>query len=347
MNRFIYNLPNWPKFKWDIEALAMPLAEVRYMQGLLIGKTESIRNDFLKEAFVNVLSKNIVESNKIDGLIFDDENIKKSLTEKINKRRKNISQNQSDVTDFILDVSENYNKPLTKKRLINWHKSLFPTGFNGAKKIKTGDWRDPIDGEFTSNKVDREMHSFIDWFEKDDGTDGVLRAGIAHIWFITLHPFDSGNGQIARALSDMMLARTEKTKFRFYSLSTRLHIDQNEYFDVLERTQKGNLDITGWLAWFLLCLSKSFEDSKVIQESVFQKIDFWNKYATSSFNKRQKSIIDLLLSKNDMSLTTSLWAKTTKCSQDTALRDIQILINLNILEKDSAGGRSTKYYLCL
>lgn len=348
MNRFIYDQPSWPRFTWDIEVLATPLAEVRHMQGRFIGRMEGLRESLRAEALLSTLTQDIVNSSEIQGIVFDDTQVRDALTKKLGASgKKKISRDESlnGVVDVTLDATQNYYQPLTKERLIGWQKKLFPTGFKGARKIKTGDWRDPRKGEIGRTRVEREMKAFIDWFENDDGTDGVLRAGLAHIWFITIHPFDAGNGHIARALSDMMLARTEKTASRFYSLSTQLRAEQNAYYDVLERTQKGNLDITGWLAWFLLCLSQSFEGAKATQAPVFQKALFWEEHATTTFNKRQRTILDLLLAGDDTALTSSRWAKATKCSQDTALRDIQALMDLKILAKDPAGGRSTKYYL--
>lgn len=348
MNRTIYELPQWPRFTWDINVLATPLAEVRHMQGRYVGRMEALRSTLCAEAVLDTMVQDIMLSSEMDGLFFDEQKLHAALSKKLGntaKKKKSEDEALNGVVDIALDASQYYAQPITEERLKGWHAKLFPTGFNGARRIKVGAWRDPRKGEFDRNRVAREMNDFINWFENDDGTDGVLRAGIAHIWFMSIQPFDAGNGHIARMLSDMMLARTEKTTARFYSMSALLRADQQSYQDALERAQKGSLDLTAWLAWYLLSLSRAIEAAKEMQASVFQKALFWDEYATTSFNKRQRKVIDLLLAGDDKPLTTSRWAKLNKCSQDSALRDIQALIELKILAKDPAGGRSTKYYL--
>ena len=348
MNRFIYDRAAWPRFTWDIEVLATPMAEVRHMQGRFVGRMEGLRDSLQAEAVLNTLTDDVCRSNEIEGMVFDEDHVRTALSKKLGiKNKKKMPEDPAleGAVDVVIDATQNYNEPMTKERLMSWQQQLFPTGFNGANRVKTGAWRTPRQGEIVSSRVDREVKTFLDWFNNDDGTDGTIRAGMAHLWFITIGPFEAGNGQIARALSDMMLARTEKTNMRFYSLSTLLRADQASYFDTLERTQKGNLDITGWMAWFLLCLSRAIEGAKLAQDQVFQKARFWDEHAMTSFNPRQRKVIDKLLAGDDKPLTSSSWARTTKCSQDTALRDIQALMDLGILEKDAAGGRSTKYYL--
>lgn len=348
MNRFIYELPQWPRFTWDIDVLATPLAEVRHMQGRFIGRMEGLRESLRAEALLETLIQDVVKSSEIEGFLYDEADARSILSKKLGLSKKKVvskDANLEGAIDVTIDATQNYYKPLTKERLMQWHQKLFPTGFKGASKVKVGTWRDPRQGELGTMRVEREMKAFIDWFESDDGTDGMLRAGLAHLWFMTVQPFEAGNGYLARALSDMMLARTEKTAARFYSLSSLLRAEQNDYFDVLERTQKGNLDVTGWLAWFMLCLSRSFEGAKATQSAVFMKAQFWEEHAMTSFNKRQRKVINLLLDGDDKPLTSSSWAKSTKCSQDTALRDIQALMDLGILLKDPAGGRSTRYSL--
>lgn len=348
MNRTIYELPQWPRFTWDIKVLATPLAEVRHMQGRYVGRMEGLRSSLCAEAILSTMVQDIMFSSEMDGLFFDEDDLHATLTRKLgssSKNKNNEDEALNGVVDVTLDANQYYYQPLTEERLKGWHAKLFPTGFKGANRIKVGAWRDLRKGEFDRNRVAREVNDFINWFEHDDGTDGVIRAGIAHLWFMSIQPFDAGNGHIARLISDMMLARTEKTTARFYSMSALLRADQQSYQDALERAQKGSLDLTSWLAWYLLSLSRAIEAAKITQEQVFQKARFWDEYGSTSFNNRQRKIIDLLLAGDDAPLTTSRWAKINKCSQDSALRDIQALMELSILAKDPAGGRSTKYYL--
>jgi Fic family protein len=263
---------------------------------------------------------------------------------------------------MMLDATQGYDKPLTARRLFDWHAALFPTGRSGMAKIKVGAWRDDKSGpmQVVSGAIGKEhvhyeapaaeilrqeMKRFLVWFEDDRSTDLVLKAGVAHLWFVTLHPFDDGNGRIARAIADMVLARSERSPQRFYSMSAQIRHERRGYYEILEATQKGDLDITAWLEWFLDCLGRAFTHAETMLEAVLKKARFWDKYAGAAFNDRQRKIVNQLLNGFEGKLTSSKWAKLAKCSQDTALRDIEDMVRKGVLKKDGAGGRSTSYSL--
>lgn len=273
-----------------------------------------------------------------------------------------VSRNIEGVVEMMLDATQNYDKLLTRERLFGWHASLFPTGYSGMNRVKVGAWRDDAKGPMqvvsgpigrehvhveapAANRLEKEMMAFIEWFNGDDGTDLVLRAGIAHFWFVTIHPFEDGNGRIARAIADMTLARSERSAQRFYSMSAQIRKERNVYYDGLEAAQKGALDITGQLEWFLDCLGRAFDGVEDTLAAVFRKARFWKPFAAHPFDERQRLIINKLLDGFEGKLTSSKWARLAKCSQDTALRDIQGLVEHGVLRKDTAGGRSTSYSL--
>ena len=266
------------------------------------------------------------------------------------------------VVEIMLDATQNYAEPLTGRRLFDWHAALFPTGRSGMSRIRVGAWRNDAKGPMqvvsgaigkervhyeapSADRVREEMRKFLEWFERDHSTDLVLKAGVAHLWFATIHPFDDGNGRIARAIADMVFARSEHSPQCFYSMSAQIRQERKEYYEILEATQKGELDITRWLEWFLGCLSRAFDRAEMILATVLDKARFWERFAKAEFNERQRAIVNRLLNGFEGKLTTSKWAKLAKCSQDTALRDIEDLIRKKVLVKDSAGGRSTSYSL--
>jgi len=263
---------------------------------------------------------------------------------------------------MMLDATQGYNRPLTARRLFDWHAALFPTGRSGMAKIRVGAWRDDAKGPMrvvsgaigkervhyqapAAERLREEMAKFLEWFEKDSSTDLVIKAGVAHLWFVTIHPFEDGNGRIARAMADMVLARSERSPQRFYSMSAQIRQERKAYYGILEATQKGDLDITRWLEWFLDCLGRAFDRAETILAAVLDKARFWERYAKVEFNERQRDIVNRLLNGFEGKLTTSKWATLGKCSHDTALRDIEDLIRKKVLVKDSGGGRSTSYSL--
>jgi Fic family protein len=263
---------------------------------------------------------------------------------------------------MMLDATQNFDKPLTQERVLGWHAALFPTGYSGLSRITVGSWRNDAGGPMqvvsgplghervhyqapAATRLETEMSAFLDWFNNDAGIDPVVKAALAHLWFVTLHPFEDGNGRIARALADMTLSRSDETPQRFYSMSAQIRQQRKAYYDVLEQTQKGDLDVTAWIAWFLDCLGRALDGTEAQLEAIFRKARFWESSITASLNERQRLVLNKLIDGFEGKLTTSKWAKIAKCSQDTALRDIQDLLGRGLLAKDASGGRSTHYLL--
>ncbi len=367
MNRkiYIYQQGNWPNFIWNINQLSYLLAEVRNKQGRLIGKMEALGFDLQNEAFLETLTSDILKTNEIEGILLNKEEVRSSIARRLGidiGGLPSTNRNIEGIVDMMFDATSNFDKPLTKKRLFDWHFALFPLGRSGMYEIIVGNWRTDSTGPMQivsgamgkekvhyqappANMIDKEMTKFIDWFNNYTNMDLVLKAGVAHLWFVTLHPFEDGNGRITRAITDMLLARSDGLPQRFYSMSSQIQVERKFYYDMLEKTQKGNLDITDWLIWFLKTLKNAITNSEKTLALVIKKHKFWNSYGIIIKNDRQKKVLNKLLEGFTGNLTTSKWAKITKCSQDTALRDIQDLIDKGILIKSDSGGRSTKYEL--
>ena len=362
---YIYQQENWPNFVWSAQELAELLADVRNKQGRLIGKMEALGFDLQNEAFLETLTVEILKTNEIEGIVLNKEEVRSSIARRLGidvGGLPPINRNIEGIVDMMFDATKNFEKPLTKKRLFDWHFAMFPMGRSGMYEIIVGNWRDDstgpmqvVSGAMGKEKVhyqappatiiDKEMTVFIDWFNNKKDIDLVLKASIAHLWLVTLHPFEDGNGRIARAVTDMLLACSDGLPQRFYSMSTQIQKDRKSYYDVLEKTQKGNLDITEWIYWFLNTLQRAIINSEETLTLVIRKHKFWNTYGSLIKNERQKKVLNKLLEGFTGNLTTSKWAKINKCSQDTALRDIQDLIGKGILVKSNLGGRSTKYEL--
>ena len=316
-----------------------------------------------EEAVLRTVTQDVLKTSEIEGQILDPNQVRSSVARRLGMDiagLKPADRHVEGMVEMLLDATTNFEQPLTKDRLFGWHAAMFPTGRSGMMKINVGAWRDDksgpmqvVSGPIGREKVhfqgppakllNREMSTFLRWFEKEVSIDWVLKAGIAHLWFVTIHPFDDGNGRIARAIADMSLARSEQIPQRFYSMSAQIRIERNAYYDILERTQKGDLDITPWLQWFLGCLSRAIDGAQSTVAAVLQKGKFWESVATIPLNERQRSVLNRLLDGFEGKLTSTKWAKLAKCSQDTASRDIKDLIERGILIKDSAGGRSTSY----
>ena len=365
MNRYIHELPDWPDFQWNQEKLAGPLAGLRHRQGRLIGRMETLGFSLRVEATLQTLTLDVLKSSEIEGEILDRDQVRSSIARRLGMDIGALApadRNVEGVVEMMLDATQNYGVPLTAKRLFGWHASLFPTGYSGMSKIKVGRWRDDSKGPMqvvsgasgrervyfeapTAKRLKKEMTLFLKWFNGTEDTDPVLRAGLAHLWFVTIHPFEDGNGRIARAIADMVLARSEQSSQRFYSMSAQIRIERKTYYDTLEKTQKGGLDITPWLEWFLGCLDRAFDNTEKTLGSVLHKARFWETHADTPFNNRQRLMLNKLLDGFEGKLTSSKWAKIAKCSQDTALRDILDLVNRGVLAKDAGGGRSTSYSL--
>ena len=362
---YIYDLPGWPGFRWDIERIFRLLAEVRHRQGRLIGRMECLGFQLKAEAVLQALTEDVLKSSEIEGEKLDRNQVRSSVARRLGIDIGGLTPADRDVegvVEMMLDATQNYERPLTAQRLFDWHAALFPTGRSGMTKIKAGGWRNDKKGpmQVVSGPIGRErvhyeapkagrlrgeMKKFLDWFEKENSGDIVLKAAVAHLWFVTIHPFDDGNGRIARAIADMMLARSEGSPQRFYSMSDQIRQERKAYYEILEATQKGDLDITRWLEWFLACLGRAFDRAETILASVLGKARFWNHFARTELNPRQRGMINRLLDGFEGKLTSSKWAKLEKCSQDTALRDIEDLIRKGAMTKDAAGGRSTSYSL--
>ena len=366
MATYIHQRKDWPHFRWKAAALAQALAEARHRQGRLIGRMEAINPQLRAEASLETLTAEVAKSSEIEGEKLDPAQIRSSIARRLKidiGKGVRAERHVEGVVEMILDATTNYGEPLTKERLFGWHAALFPAGRSGMRKITVGAWRPPqadpmrvvsqkgpierVHFEAPSGaRIEREMTAFLGWFNRDDAKlDPVLKAGIAHFWFVTIHPFEDGNGRIGRAIADMALARSEKSAQRFYSMSAQIWRERDAYYDYLEETQKGDLDITLHLQWFIGCFGRALHNAETLLAGVLKKARFWERHATTPLNQRQRTVLERLLDGFEGKLTTTKWATITKSSPDTALRDIEGLIGLGILAKDSAGGRSTSYSL--
>jgi Fic family protein len=365
---FIYERPEWPNLRWKNEQLADQLALVRHRQGRLVGRMEALGFSLRAEATLRALTEEVLKSSEIEGELLNEKQVRSSLARRLGMDIAGLVPSDRDVdgiVEMMLDATQKFAQPLTAERLSSWHASLFPTGRSGLSKITVGAWRTDASGPMqvvsgpigytrvhyeapAAERLEAEMRTFLDWFESATVTvDPVIKAGLAHLWFVTIHPFDDGNGRIARAVADLALTRSEGNPQRFYSMSAQIRADRKAYYDALEETQKGDLDVTRWLQWFLGCLGRAFDRAETILESVLQKARFWEAHPRGELNERQRAILDRLLDGFEGKLTSSKWAKLAKCSQDTALRDIDDLLDRGILTRDAAGGRSTSYSLIL
>ncbi len=360
--RYIHDYENWWQFRYDNGQIVNELGRVRAKQGELMGRMLSLELISQDEALLSSMSLELVRSSEIEGERLNLEEVRSSIARRLGIETAGlapVSRYVDGIVQMQLDATQNYNKPLTHDRLFGWHNVLFPTGMSGLYRIDVGKYRSNdmqvVSGALGKEKVHyqapqakrvpAEMERFIAWINSSEDIDGVLKAAIAHLWFVSIHPFDDGNGRITRALTDMLLARSEKCSKRFYSMSAQIKVLQKEYYDILERTQRGDGDITKWLIWFLHCFEKALEATSDTLSAVMRKADFWECHRNVSFNERQRKIINMLFDDFFGKLTSSKWAKIAKCSSDTALNDINDLIEKGILRKSNAGGRSTNYTL--
>lgn len=363
--RYIHQHDAWPDFTWREDAIAAPLAAVRFRQGELIGRMKGLGFALRNEAMLVTLTDDVLKSSEIEGEDLDKAQVRSSIARRLGMDIGELVPADRDVegvVEMMLDATQRYDAPLTEMRLFDWHASLFPTGRSGMQRITIGAWRrreggtmqvvsGPIGRERVHfeapdfSRLPQEMARFLAWFEERDTTDPVIRAALAHLWFLTIHPFDDGNGRIGRAIADMALARSEGDAQRFYSMSATIRQRRKSYYDILEQTQKGALDVTGWLLWFIDCLDSAVMRSETILDGIFVKARFWEAHRDAPLNARQRLMLGKLLDGFEGKLTTSKWAKIAKCSQDTALRDIDALVTLGLLEKETGGGRSTSYAL--
>ncbi|TDI48870.1 MAG: Fic family protein [Acidobacteria bacterium] len=362
---YLWEKPGWPLLTWDEQGLSTLLASVSRQQGRLLGRMEALGFDLRDEAHLHTLTEDVVKSSEIEGEELDRDQVRSSIARRLGLDIGGLVPADRDVegvVDMMIDATGSFDKPLTEERLFAWHASLFPTGRSGMRRIIVAKWRDDRDGPMQvvsgaigrekvhyeappAERLPEEMTRFLHWFEKPGDIDPLLTAGLAHLWFVTIHPFDDGNGRIARAITDMVLSRSESSRRRFYSMSAQIRRERRAYYATLESTQKGSVDVTRWQTWFLSCLLRAIEGAHGTLRSVLEKARFWERFATEPLNERQIAILNKLLDGIDGKLTTSKWAKMAECSQDTAYRDILDLVRRGALQKDAGGGRSTSYSL--
>lgn len=362
MAKYIYEHKNWPDFAWDDKAISAVFGEVRLMQGKIIGQMNALGFSAKEEATLNALTLDIVKSSEIEGELLNYDQVRSSIARRLGINTAGLVQGSrhiEGIVEMMLDATQRYKLPLTEKRLCGWHAALFPTGYSGPYKIEVGKYRTGemqiVSGAMGKENVHyeavkpalvkAEMDKFLYWFNNDNTLDPVLKAAIAHFWFIIIHPFDDGYGRIARAISDMLLARSEDSGERFYSMSNQILAERKRYYEILQKVQHSSGDITGWLEWFLHCLKNAMLATEQTTQKILRKAEFWKRHEHTSINERQRIILNKLFDGFEGKLQTSKWAKITKTSTDTALRDIKDLIEKGILQQTAEGGRSVNYEL--
>jgi Fic family protein len=361
--RYIHHLKDWPKFFWDSEQVLSSLVEVRHLQGKFMGKMDALGFELKNEAILETVSQEILKSNEIEGENLNKEQVRSSLAKRLGidiYSPVRYTKQVDGLSQMMIEAFQNYEKPLSLTRLFKWHKLMFENTENSFYNLQIGKWRDDTTGPIqvvsgamvrervhfeapSSDKLEHEMSQFLNWFNAKDKLDPVLKSAIAHLWFLTIHPLDDGNGRIARVIADIQLARSDNSSQRFYSMSAQILKERKQYYAILERTQKNDLEITDWVLWFLKCLKNAIILSEKSLMRTINKAQFWEQNNLTALNDRQRLLINKFLSGFDGNLTSSKWAKIGKCSSDTALRDIQDLVKKNILVKNESGGRSTSY----
>ncbi len=363
---WIHEHKNWPKFTWDAEKLTSKLADVRHRQGRLLGRMKGLGFEFKREASLGTLTSDVVKSSAIEGENLNPQEVRSSIARRLGidiAGPVSASRDVEGLVEMMLDATQQFTEPVTKERLFNWHAALFPTGRSGMRRVKVGSWRSVESGSMqvvsgpigrekvhfeapSAERLAHEMAEFLAWFEGKDDVDPVLRGGIAHLWFVTIHPFEDGNGRIARAITDMALTRADGMSYRFYSLSSQIESERKDYYDQLEKQQRNTPEITGWLEWFLDCLGRAISSAEDALSAVLFKARLWEKINRQPVNERQRLIVNRMLEDGFKgNMNTSKYAKLAKCSPDTALRDIQKLKSRGIFIQNPGGGRSTSYRL--
>ena len=359
---YIHQLPAWPAFSWQAQELQQLLGQVRYQQGYLLGRLEALGVELRSEATLQTLTLDVLKSSEIEGEILPPASVRSSLAQRLGLERGGLpaaDRRVEGVVAMMLDATQQANQPLTAQRLFGWHHALFPTGYSGLHPLQVGAWRtgpmQVVSGPMGRERVhyeapaaellEEQMQQFLDWFNDSPELDPVLKAGLAHFWFVTIHPFDDGNGRIARAIADLQLARADGTGQRCYSMSAQIQAERQQYYDLLETSQRGTLDLTPWLSWFLGCLGRALTTAEHTLARVLAKARFWELHQQTILTERQRQLVTRLLDGFDGKLTSSKWARMAKCSQDTAGRDLLDLVEKGVLVRDSAGGRSTNYRL--
>lgn len=363
-SRYIWQAGDWPHWRYDLATLASPMVEVARLQGVLLGRLADVGFALRDQASLAALTEDVIKTSEIEGERLDATSVRSSIARRLGVDIGALApadRHVDGVVDMILDATTNCHAPLTRERLFGWHAALIPTGYSGLSHITVGAWRDDAKGPMhvvsgpigrqrvhfeapPADRLDVEMDRFLRWVNTPtDEHPPLLKAALAHLWFVTLHPFDDGNGRIARAIGDMLLARADGSPQRFYSLSAQTQRERQDYYDILERTQKGSLDVTDWLAWFLRTLHRALERAHESLDAVLYKARFWQRHASTPMNARQIKVLNRLLDGFEGKMTTRKWAALAKCSPDTALRDISDLLERGVLQKCSGGGRSTAY----
>jgi len=365
MKGYIHQHDHWPNFSWNNDEFVNLLSEARNLQGRLMGKMESLGFELQDEALLETLTLDVLKSAEIEGELLNPEQVRSSIAQRLRMEFAGAMMSDRHVdgmVDMMIDATRNCFNPLTAERLFDWHAALFPTGRSGLFKISVAEWRKDTSGPMQvvsgaagrekvhfqapdADLIEMEMSRFIKWFNEENKLDLVIKAAIAHLWFVTIHPFQDGNGRITRAITDMLLAQSDKSTQRFYSMSAQIRLERKEYYEILEKTQKGDLNLSEWIKWFLSCLINALKATDTILNRVLLKADFWNRNSKTILNERQKKVLNKLLDGFEGKLTSMKWAKISKCSKDTAIRDINDLIHKDIVQKESAGGRSTNYEL--
>lgn len=363
--RFIWQQDDWPNWRFDHQRLAQPLAEVHQSQGRLLGRLHELGVGLREQATLQVLTEDVLKTSEMEGEKLNADSVRSSLARRLGVDIGGLApadRNVEGVVDMVLDATRQHASALTPQRLFGWHAALFPTGYSGLSRIRVGAWRDDtlgpmqvVSGPLGRQKVRYEappahslageMSNFLCWFNGDQSADPVIKAGLAHLWLVTVHPFEDGNGRIARAVGDMALARGERSTQRFYSVSAQMQRERRDYYDWLERTQKGTLEVTDWLEWFVGCLLRAVDAAEETLATVLAKASFRQRWAGTPMNERQIKLLNRLLDGFEGKLTSSKWASIAKCSSDTALRDIHELLQRGVLVRSDAGGRSTHYAL--
>lgn len=361
---YIWQARDWPAWRYDLAVLVEPLARVSHAQGRLLGRLADVGMALRDQASLAALTEDVVKTSAIEGERLDADSVRSSIARRLGVNigaLAPVDRHVEGVVEMVLDATTACDRPLTRKRLFGWHAALFPTGHSGMSRIRVGAWRSDSRGpmQVVSGPIGRqrvhfeappaaqlaaEMKRFLDWIDATTGTEPpLIKAGLAHLWFVTLHPFDDGNGRIARAIGDLCLSRADGSPQRFYSLSAQIQRERKDYYEILERTQKGTMDVTGWLAWFLGTLERAVEQAQRALDAVLAKARFWQHHAGTPMNERQIKLLNRLLDGFEGKLTSSKWAAIGRCSPDTALRDINELVARGVLRKSPAGGRSTSY----
>lgn len=361
--QYIWQALDWPTWRYDLSALAGGMAKVGLAQGHLLGRLADVGFGLRGQAAVAALTEDVIKTSEIEGERLNVESVRSSVARRLGVdigALAPIDRHVDGMVEMVVDGTANCVAAVTRERVFGWHAGLFPTGYSGINKITVGAWRDDANGPMQvvsgpiqrrrlhfeappAERLEAETSRFFEWINCETGEPLLLKAGLAHLWFVTLHPFDDGNGRIARAVGDLLLARADGSPQRFYSLSAQIQRERSAYYDILERTQKGSMDVTQWLVWFLDTLDRAVGAAQHTLDAVLAKARFWQRFAGTPLNARQVKLLNRLLDGFDGKLTTSKWAAVAKCSQDTALRDIGDLLARGVLRKSASGGRSTSY----